>query len=298
MNPDEFDLLGYQPDLFEAEQARSMLDQLLMESRLYRRSREYGELLQFVSRLRAFAPFNAMLLHIQKPGLSYAATARDWRERFGRYPSEGVRPLLVLRPFGPVSLVYDVTDTEGRPLPRDVTAFRTSGQVAASDIDRCRERLERRTGIDWCWLDAGDNHAGWIRLLEESTGGGRRYRVGINRNHGPAVQLTTLAHELAHLFLGHLGADGTLSIGDRMRTDAAQKELEAESVAYLVCRRQGVEPHSQPYLSNFVENHSAATRADIYQVMRVAGQVETLLGLTMEQEPPRQPQPTNRELDM
>ena len=33
---------------------------------------------------------------------------------------EGVRPLLILWPFAPVTLVYDVDDTEGDELPADV----------------------------------------------------------------------------------------------------------------------------------------------------------------------------------
>jgi hypothetical protein len=57
---------------------------LLSDSRLYTKSKDYKDLLDFVIRLRNFAPFNAMLLQVQKPGLSYAASAYDWRERFGR----------------------------------------------------------------------------------------------------------------------------------------------------------------------------------------------------------------------
>ncbi len=68
---------AYQPDLFETAAARSLLDQLLADSRLYSSSEDYKDLLDFVVRLRNFAPFNAMLLQVQKPGLSYAASARD-----------------------------------------------------------------------------------------------------------------------------------------------------------------------------------------------------------------------------
>lgn len=59
--------------MFETEAARSLLDQLLEDSRLYTQSADYKALLD----LRNFAPFNAMLLQVQKPGLSYAASARD-----------------------------------------------------------------------------------------------------------------------------------------------------------------------------------------------------------------------------
>ena len=46
----------------EANAARSLLDQLLTDSRLYRNTQGYKNLLDFVVRLRNFAPFNAMLL--------------------------------------------------------------------------------------------------------------------------------------------------------------------------------------------------------------------------------------------
>src|ERR1035438_5808205 len=92
----------WQQDLFETEAARSLLDQLLTNSRLYRQSKDYKDLLDFVVRLRNFAPFNAMLLQMQKPGMSYAASAHDWEIRFGRTPKEGARPLIILWPFAPV----------------------------------------------------------------------------------------------------------------------------------------------------------------------------------------------------
>ena len=105
------DYMAEQPDLFEYGSERTLLDQLLADSRMYTTSKGYRELLEFVIRLRNFAPFNAMLLQVQKPGLGYAASASDWLERFDRYPKEGARPLLILWPFGPVALVYDLVDT-------------------------------------------------------------------------------------------------------------------------------------------------------------------------------------------
>jgi hypothetical protein len=59
-----------------------------------------------------------------------------------------------------------------------------------------------------------------------------------------------------------------------------QAEFEAESVAYIVSARNGVMLNSEAYLSNFVNEDTAVDKIDVYQVMRAAGQVETLLGLT------------------
>src|SRR5688500_15207399 len=92
----------------ESETTRSLLDQLLTDSRLYRTGKEYQALLDFAVKLRNVAPFNAMLLQLQKPGLRFAASAFDWHERFDRTIKDGARPLLILWPFGPVATVYDV----------------------------------------------------------------------------------------------------------------------------------------------------------------------------------------------
>src|ERR1700730_7597216 len=134
----------------DVDAARSLLDPLLTDSRLYTQSKDYKDLLDFVVRLRNFAPFNAMLLQVQKSGLRYAASACDWRERFGRKPKEGARPLLILWPFGPVALVYDVLDTEGKDLPNDVACFSARGSIDKDRIDSFI-RIMSKKGIEWCW---------------------------------------------------------------------------------------------------------------------------------------------------
>ena len=264
----------------EAEAVPSLLDDLFAKSRLYRKSKDYGELLDFVVRLRNFAPFNAMLLQVQKPGLSYAASERDWYVRFGRTPKEAARPLLILWPFGPVALVYDVMDTDGDELPEDVTSFVARGHIDEQKIQRIRSLLARKR-IEWITIDAGDLRAGSIRSIYRASSDkeSSRYRLQTNKNHSAAVQFTTLAHELGHLYLGHLGPDSRLKIPERARPAHALREVEAESVAYIVCKRNGVEPKSQSYLSGFIDGYETLEEIAVYQIMRAAGRIEALLGL-------------------
>lgn len=282
-------------DLFESDAARSLLDQLLEDSRLYHSSADYLQLLDFVVKLRNFAPFNAMLLQIQKPGVTYAASAFDWGARFNRRPKRDARPLLILWPFGPVALVYDVQDTEGDPLPADVSFFQASGEVTAERMQRFLLLLERK-GIKHHYFDGGDGQAGSIEVTQAPpertrmrTKGAKRkkaekpseYLMRLNKNHEPNVQFSTLAHELGHLFLGHLGFDERLSIpARRMPMTHAQMELEAESFAYLACRRNGVQCKSESYLADYVKKHTSIESLDIYQVLRAVGQMEYMLQLT------------------
>ena len=105
------------------------------------------------------------------------------------------------------------------------------------------------------------------------------YEIKLNRNLSKEVRFVTLAHELGHLFLGHLGGDKKWGITDRRKFNHAQQELEAESVAFLVAERNGVDSKSEAYLCDFVRDHETIEALDLYQVMRAAGQVETLLGI-------------------
>lgn len=261
-------------DNSEERAARALLDSLLEEARLYRTSTDFLLLMEFVAKLRNFAPFNAMLLQIQRPGLMYAASSRDWLGLFNRKVKTDARPLLIMWPFGPVALVYDVRDTEGDPLPTDVmSAFRAEGVIDKQKLDECAGKLLKKH-IYVNFHDWGDGRAGYVKAHPD----GQAYEVSINRNHDANVQFSTLAHELGHLFLGHIGANKNLKIPIRKRQTDSERELEAESVAFIVSERVGIRPESHKYLSGFI-SESSVERLDIYQILRAAGQVESALEL-------------------
>lgn len=151
-----------QLSLFDASGTRSLLDRLITDSQLYRTTKEFKDLLDFVVRQPHMAPFNAMLLQFQKPGLKFAMSAKQWRERFGRFPKEGVRPLLIMWPFGPVAFVYDELDTEGSELPIDVRSFVARGPIDEVEMAKFKE-IVRKKHIGWNEIDGGDSRAGSTR---------------------------------------------------------------------------------------------------------------------------------------
>lgn len=257
---------------------RALIENLIAATRLYKSSGAVQELFEFTIRLREFAPFNAMLLHIQKPGLSHAATASDWWTRFGRVPKRGARPLLILRAMGPVDFVFDILDTEGRALPENAFAFPTLGHLSEERFEKLALSISGEN-IEVIPCDFGDAMAGWIRLLAqaETDRGKNRYQLGYNRNHDAPTRFVTVAHELAHLYLGHLGPDRGRRVRDRKAVSLALREVEAEMTAYLVARRNRVEPKSETYLANY---EGAFEDLNLYGVMRAANAVETAMGLS------------------
>lgn len=267
-------------ELSDTEVERGLLDHLLSEARLYHDSASYKELLGFVVKLRNVAPFNAMILQVQKPGVTYVASAHDWRERFERRPKPDARPLLILWPFAPVVTVYDILDTEGKDLPEDATMFPATGEITDKRLAQFIKRVERKS-IIVSFIDRGDGEAGRVQRSDSKSKKEitTTYQIKINQHHSSPIKFTTLCHELGHLYLGHLGPDKEISIPTRRRLSHAEKELEAESVAYIVCERNGVKAKSEKYLASFVRNEKQLPSLDVYQIMRAANQVETLLGL-------------------
>lgn len=284
---DEAPLAPNNDEAGDSSSTRALLDQLLANSQLYKTTESYKELLAFVIRLRNVAPFNAMLLQIQKPGLTYAASAHDWVTRFSRRVKEDARPLLILWPFAPVVTVYDVLDTydpknpNAEGLPENMASFFSTGEIT-SDRMKSFDSLLSRKNIRLKWVDKGDAAAGSIGVVRtgEKDDKEASYLLKLNQNHPTAVQFTTLAHELGHLFLGHIGPNTRLNIPKRRTMTHSELEIEAESVAYLVCERNNIKSKSDAYLSHFVKGGVRVDSLDLYQITRAAGQVESILKLT------------------
>lgn len=242
--------------------ASSALDEMFALSRKYRSSLEYRQLLGFISKFRRYAPFNCLLMHIQDPDVDYVATAGDWMRRFGRRPMRRAKPLVILQPFGPVMFLYDVKDTEGEPFPQSLLKpFDTQGTISPYTFAMLARNCKVH-GIDVRIEHEGILHAGTaIRLTPEARRyfsdlkpkSTSKYLILLNRRHTLEQKFETLAHELGHIFCGHLGIDAQAWWQSETRKTNDVMEIEAESVSYLVCLRQGVKASAVRYISQYLE---------------------------------------------
>jgi hypothetical protein len=254
---------GRQPAARPRQIAESMqaIDSLFHEAIAARGVKVFDEFLDFVRRFNRFSAFNAMLIENQRPG----ATAVGFREQWlaiRRRIKPGAIPIAILWPFAPVRWVYELNDTYGGPLPPHATdPFAVLGAPPGASWSHTVQAADRfgikveRTGR---W---GNRRAGIAGLLHETADsttaltGQRRHRwlIQVNENLEPGAQFTTLAHELGHIYCGHVGAHPEGFWPDRSGAlSLSQREMEAEAVAYLVCRRFNLEVRSAEYLKNHV----------------------------------------------
>lgn len=256
-----------------------LIDDLLAEVREYRDVGGDAEVLDFVSRLPRLGPYNAALVLLQRPGARYVATAAEWRRRFDRQIRHGANPIMILVPFGPVHLLYDVTDTEGGDLPRSIVEpFDTLGDVTDSGLNRLVSMVNR-LGIGYRETERGSTQAGELSCRRRP-GTDVRWDIAVSSRLTPAAKTATIFHELGHLFAGHLGAYEGLEIGSRVEelsaADPAMPEVEAEAIAWLLCRRVGITPQSGKYVAGHLENRELPS-LPLDLILSVTGRIETRL---------------------
>lgn len=281
---------------WEADVARRALDELFSMAGKYRSSEAYRELITFIGRFRFYSPFNAMLIHVQVPGATFVAPARRWIRDHGRSIKVEARPIVILQPMGPVMFVFDVSDTvagpDARPLP---PAVLNPFEVRAGHVHDELERVignAKRDGIDVAWQTAGSQCAGSIRTPEtpsrklefvvkerperEVVSIPVRYEILVNSKFSPEEKYATMAHELGHLYAGHLGTPNERWWPDRRGLPLLVREFEAESICYLVCTRLGLSNPSDEYLAGYTKANAEVPPISLECVMKAAGLIEQM----------------------
>jgi hypothetical protein len=257
-----------------AQPYQSSMDDLFVRSRRFRRSKKFAAAVEFVARVRDYSAYNNMLVYAQNPLATHFATASHWRKAFGRSIKEEARGMLILAPRTPVLMVYDVADTDGPPLPEQMRVFaRTSGRFNPALLDRTVKNCERDQIQVRC-LPMGELRGGFATSRAREPGW--KMRVSLRADLEEAGAYAVLCHELAHIYLGHVGADRDGWWPFRINVSEAVAEIEAESVAHIVCQRAGLRTRSAEYLSSFVEDSEDLDAISLDLISRVAGRLEEM----------------------
>lgn len=253
------------------EMSQSSLDDLFRRSKRIRNSKEYVDLIEFVNKFRNYAPFNNLLIYLQNPQTTYYATARDWYYKFNRTVKEDARPMLILAPMTPVLLVYDLEDTEGKNKPDLLeNTFKVEGEIRPEFYDKILQKC-KEMNINVVDFDFSSTQAGDLTVYIK----GSTPRIRLNKTFTITQKLATLLHELAHLFLGHLG-EKPKEWKNREDLPSNIKELEAESVSYIVCKKFNLQTRADIYIFFYAQEDSDYSKISIDQIMKVAGKIEKM----------------------
>ena len=120
------------------------------------------------------------------------------------------------------------------------------------------------------------------------------YLILLNISHTHEDKYSTFAHELGHIFCGHLGTDKLAWWEANINIPQGVEEIEAESVAYLVCMRQGLKSNSESYLSCYqTPDNMELPFFGLNSVLQATDYIEKM-GESKWKEPKRKPKKENR----
>ena len=272
----------------------------------YRNSKKFRKLLDFCVHFRRLSPFNAMLLAVQRPGCHFALTANRWQRDYNRVTKTDARPLIIIRPFGPVEYLFDVADTvainpDKDRVPEELDgAFKYCQTVDGETYSQLMNNLPL-WGIKFEEMQTGGRYEGKLQVAEPQDGKVTFFQKQKSRVRIPASwraaytiktksgldstsKFGTILHELGHLFCHHVESGYAKKWPDKLnRYDLTenQKEFEAETIAWLVAHRAGLEiPSSYEYLSGYLDDGAdgkTIPQFDFYTVFQAASEVEKLL---------------------
>jgi len=218
----------------------------------------------------------------------------QWKSRFGREVKYGKRPMIILYPFGPVGFVFDENDTVGGQL--DHTKLLGWWKEGKNNIltpelfERTLRCLKNKYKIPHIEKEARPyieenslSTAGYASKQSDKIEITLHPRYNYITEDNVEEAYGVLAHEIAHIFLGHLG-EYKYEAGvrepreiklcdDRRSVKHEVMELEAELTAWLVFNRFGIEKQSVDYMASWLTNDVDWLSVDISRTLRIANTI-------------------------
>lgn len=231
-------------------------------------SEKYRQYLRTMSRFHRYSVNNTLLIAMQRPDATRVAGFSKWRDQFGRHVRKGEKGIQIIAPtpykkkidavkldpdtkapvldqngnaimeeieikipmFRVVS-VFDVSQTEGRPLPEIVSDL--TGNV--QQYDTFMEALHRASPVPVSIEPIAPATDGYFSLMEQA--------ITIRAGMSEVQTVCATVHEIAHAKLHNYGIANAEAEQpqEAPKKDQRIKEVEAESIAYAVCQYYGIE---------------------------------------------------------
>lgn len=206
---------------------------------------QYKEYLDFMAKFHDYSVNNCILILMQMPTASLVAGYKAWQTKFNRQVRKGEKGIQILAPiphkfrkevkdengnvtekefsyntFRAVS-VFDISQTDGDKVPTVVNEL--TEKVA--DYDSLLKKLIAFAPVPVGFEDIQGGAKGYYNRLEK--------RIAIKSGMAEQQTVKTLVHEIARSMLHSVK-------GEESEADRQTKEVQAESVAYVVCSQLGL----------------------------------------------------------
>ena len=238
------------------EKVQKLTDQLETGITELFNSEQYAAYLSTMSKFHRYSFGNILLILLQCPGASQVAGYGDWKKNFGRQVKRGERGIPTPAPcpyrrqeeveetapdgsssksvqwvqrmsFRTVT-VFDISQTEGKPLPE--IAKKLTGDVAQFESIVAAIRSISPYPIS---IEAFPGAAyGCCNFVEQ--------RILVQPDMSQVQTIKTMIHEVSHAKL-HVPIEDGDGETPPQRKRRFVREMEAESVAYVVCQHFGID---------------------------------------------------------
>ena len=154
--------------------------------------------------------------------------------------------------------VFDVSQTEGEPLPT-IAVNELSGSV--QDYQDFFKALEQSSPVPIGFEDIEGGAHGYFHLLDN--------RIAIQEGMSQLQTIKTAIHEIAHAKLHAIDPDDPEQAN---RPDSRTREVQAESVAYAVCQHYGLDTseYSFGYVAGWSSGRELAELKASLEIIRSA----------------------------
>ena len=248
-----------------AQQVREITDKLEQGLKELFESERFKEYLKTMSKFYNYSFNNTLLIAMQKPDATLIAGYTAWQRNFDRHVMKGEKGIKILapapykvqeerekldpatqkpvldkdgkpvtetvevtRPAFKVVSVFDVSQTDGKELP-DIAVDELTGSV--ENYAAFFDALKELSPVPIAFENITDGAKGYFSHVEN--------RIAIQEGMSEIQTIKTAIHEIAHAKL-HAVTPGE-KVAPEDKKDRRTKEVEAESVAYTVCQRYGIE---------------------------------------------------------
>lgn len=235
-------------------------------------SDRYAQYLRTMSRFHRYSVNNTMLIYMQKPDATLVAGFNKWRDQFSRNVMRGEKGIKIIAPTpfkkkieeekldpdtkipmrdadGSIIMeekeikipmyklvsVFDVSQTEGKPLP--TLANDLTGNVQQYAI--FMEALRHASPVPLAFEAMEPNTDGYFSEKDQ--------RIAIRSDMSEVQTVAAAVHEITHATLHNYeqarlaAAEGDETAEPPKPKDRNTEEVEAESVSYAVCQYYGIQ---------------------------------------------------------